>query len=187
MAQATKLFDLSAQGSVAPRSAAHGSVPVHSVAPNALTPNSLPSRSIVAAPPAARGAAQQPASQTSGQAEQDVVDAGPRKLVRPRLPEHLAQPAAAPRRLRGNAPLARHEGQTPHAREVRAAASHAETLYFQKQMQTQTPMVFVLEDGEKIEGIIEWFDRDTIKIRNRARVLLYKRTIKYLYKAGEPV
>ncbi len=66
-----------------------------------------------------------------------------------------------------------------------AAASHAESLYLQKQMQTQTPLVFVLEDGEQLHGVVEWFDQNTIKVRNTTRVLLFKRSIKYLYKAGE--
>jgi sRNA-binding regulator protein Hfq len=64
-------------------------------------------------------------------------------------------------------------------------ASNAEAFYFQKQMQTQTLMVFVLEDGEHIEGYIEWYDRNTIKVRNGRRTLIYKAAIKYLYKAGE--
>ena len=46
-------------------------------------------------------------------------------------------------------------------------------------------MCFVLDDGEKIEGYIEWFDRNAIKIRNSTRILIYKSSIKYLYKAGE--
>jgi len=64
-------------------------------------------------------------------------------------------------------------------------ASHAEAFYFQKQMQSQTPMVFVLEDGERVEGCIEWYDRNAIKVRNSSRTLIYKSSIKYLYKANE--
>ena len=63
--------------------------------------------------------------------------------------------------------------------------SHAESFYFQKQIQTQTQMVFVLESGEQIEGLIEWYDRNCIKVRNSGRVLIYKSAIKYLYKASE--
>jgi sRNA-binding regulator protein Hfq len=63
--------------------------------------------------------------------------------------------------------------------------SHAEMFYLKKQVQDQTPMVFVLEDGERIEGYIEWYDRDAIKVRNSARTLIYKSSIKYLYKATE--
>lgn len=65
------------------------------------------------------------------------------------------------------------------------SATNAEAFYFQKQVQTQTLMVFVLEDGEQVEGYIEWYDRDAIKVRNGPRTLIYKSAIKYLYKAGE--
>jgi sRNA-binding regulator protein Hfq len=61
----------------------------------------------------------------------------------------------------------------------------AELLYLQKQIQTQTPMVLILEDGEKIEGCIEWYDRSTIKVRGRTKILVYKSAIKYMYKLGD--
>lgn len=64
-------------------------------------------------------------------------------------------------------------------------SSHAEAFYFQKQMQMQTPLVFVLEGDERIEGQIEWYDRNAIKVRNNRRVLIYKSSIKYLYKAND--
>jgi sRNA-binding regulator protein Hfq len=65
--------------------------------------------------------------------------------------------------------------------------SHAESLYFQKQIQDQTRMVVVLVDGERLEGVLEWYDRNAIKLRNggRLRTLIYKSCIKYLYKAAE--
>ena len=61
----------------------------------------------------------------------------------------------------------------------------AEQFYLQKQIQSQTPMVIVLEDGEKLEGQIEWYDRSVLKIRGRAKILIYKTAIKYMYKLGE--
>lgn len=61
----------------------------------------------------------------------------------------------------------------------------AELFYLQKQIQSQTPMVIVLEDGEHVEGCIEWYDRHTLKVRGRARVLVFKSAIKYMYKQGE--
>lgn len=64
-------------------------------------------------------------------------------------------------------------------------STHAEAFYFQKQAQTQTLMVFVLEDGEHIEGYIEWYDSDVIKVKSHSRTLIYKSSIKYLYKANE--
>lgn len=66
-----------------------------------------------------------------------------------------------------------------------ATNRQAELFYLQKQIQTQTQMVFILEDGSQIQGVIEWYDRNSIKVRGRSRVLIYKSAIKYLYKAGE--
>jgi len=61
----------------------------------------------------------------------------------------------------------------------------AELFYLQKQIQAQTPMVIVLEDGELVEGCIEWYDRHALKVRGRARTLIYKSAIKYMYKLGD--
>jgi sRNA-binding regulator protein Hfq len=73
--------------------------------------------------------------------------------------------------------------------------SHAEVFYFQKQIQAQTRMIVMLENGDELEGVIEWYDRCAIKLRNvgrggsqtgaRTRVLVYKDSIRYIYKAGE--
>ena len=48
-------------------------------------------------------------------------------------------------------------------------------------------MVVMLEDGEQLEGVIEWYDRLSIKLwlTNRQRVLVYKDAIKYMHKASE--
>ena len=69
--------------------------------------------------------------------------------------------------------------------EDNAAHRQAELFYLQKQIQSQTPMVIVLEDGERLEGQIEWYDRGVLKVRGRARILVYKSSIKYMYKLGE--
>ena len=61
----------------------------------------------------------------------------------------------------------------------------AELFYLQKQIQLQTQMIFILEDGSRIEGVVEWYDRHSIKVRGKSRLLIYKSAIKYLYKAGE--
>jgi len=65
------------------------------------------------------------------------------------------------------------------------AQRQAELFYLQKQIHSQTPMVIVLEDGEHIEGTIEWYDRNSLKVRGRSRTLVYKSAIKYMYKLGE--
>ncbi len=69
--------------------------------------------------------------------------------------------------------------------EEETAHRQAELFYLQKQIQSQTPMVIVLEDGEQVEGHIEWYDRYTLKVRGRAKTLIYKSAIKYMYKLGE--
>ena len=150
-----------------------------------LAPVAAP-RPVVAAPPAAAPLPEEP---------REINIIGPRKLVRPRLPDSLLRNRRIPRRdepvlWRSTMPSSSSAQET----------SHAESFYFQKQMQSQTPMVFVLEDGEKIEGCIEWYDRNAIKVRctppglrtgvgrsgeSGARSLIYKSSIKYLYKAGE--
>jgi sRNA-binding regulator protein Hfq len=65
------------------------------------------------------------------------------------------------------------------------AHRQAELFYLQKQIQTQTPMVIVLEDGELIEGCIEWYDRHSLKIRGKSKTLIYKSAIKYMYKVAD--
>jgi len=65
------------------------------------------------------------------------------------------------------------------------AQRHAELFYLQKQIQAQTPMVIVLEEGEVVEGCIEWYDENVLKIRGNTRTLVYKSAIKYMYKLGD--
>ena len=65
--------------------------------------------------------------------------------------------------------------------------TNAENFYYQKQMQTRTPMVVVLRDGEEIHGSIEWYDRNCIKLNRNGQpnLMIYKPCIKYMYKEGE--
>jgi len=107
---------------------------------------------------------------------------GPRKLVRPKLPLRVSRDRNSG--WRGESPMLSHQAPASLA-PFGCESSNAECFYFQKQMQTQTLMVFVLEDGEHIEGYIEWYDRNAVKIRNGSRTLIYKSAIKYLYKAGD--
>ena len=107
---------------------------------------------------------------------------GPRKLVRPKLPAGMARERSFS--SRSDSVMLTHQAPAAIAQEDHAAWN-AETFYFQKQVQTQTLMVFVLEDNEQVQGYIEWYDRNAIKIRNGSRTLIYKSAIKYLYKAGE--
>jgi sRNA-binding regulator protein Hfq len=66
-----------------------------------------------------------------------------------------------------------------------APQRQAEVFYLLKQIQTQTPMVIVLEDGEQLEGCIEWYDRQCLKVRGRTKTLIYKSAIKYMHKVGD--
>ena len=65
--------------------------------------------------------------------------------------------------------------------------THAENFYYQKQMQAKTPMVLVLQDGEEIHGVIEWYDKYCLKLNRigAANLLIYKPSIKYMYKESE--
>jgi len=65
--------------------------------------------------------------------------------------------------------------------------TNAENFYYQKQMQGKTAMVIVLRDGEQIHGVIEWYDKNCLKVnRNSApNLVIYKPAIKYMYKEGE--
>jgi len=66
--------------------------------------------------------------------------------------------------------------------------TNAENFYYQKQMQSRTPMVIVLRDGEEVRGIIEWYDRTCIKVNRDSgepNLMIYKPAIKYMYKEGE--
>ncbi len=67
--------------------------------------------------------------------------------------------------------------------------TNAELFYYKKQIDSHTPMVIVLLDGEEIEGTIEWYDRGALKVNRKdaPNLLLLKRNIKYMFKADERV
>ncbi len=98
-----------------------------------------------------------------------------RRLIRPALVEVKEQPA--PNRRNNSAPNPKKTSPPEQ--------TNAENFYYVKQMQAKTPMVIVLQDGETIEGAIEWYDKSCLKIHrdNGPNLLLYKPCIKYMYKA----
>ncbi len=66
--------------------------------------------------------------------------------------------------------------------------TNAENFYYQKQMQSRTPMVIVLRDGEEVHGIIEWYDKTCIKVvreNGGPNLMIYKPAIKYMFKEEE--
>ncbi|MFZ0707479.1 MAG: RNA chaperone Hfq [Candidatus Korobacteraceae bacterium] len=118
-----------------------------------------------------------------------------RKLIRPSLSR--TEPRAAEPRNGDNGDLReRRERPSNGARSERPSngkkilppeQTHAENFYYQKQMQAKTPMVLVLQDGEEIHGVIEWYDKYCLKL-NRVggtNLLIYKPSIKYMYKESE--
>jgi sRNA-binding regulator protein Hfq len=116
---------------------------------------------------------------TSAPRNDDSSFNGTRKLVRPHLPtiERRREPS------HNEDPLTHAMITEPH---TPLESSHAEAFYFQKQMQQQTEMTVVLEDGEQLNGVIQWYDKCVLKLRlGRGRVMIYKSGIKYLYKASE--
>jgi len=65
--------------------------------------------------------------------------------------------------------------------------TNAENFYYVKQMQARTPVVVVLDQGETIRGVIEWYDKNCIKVHRASEpnLLIMKSCIRYMYKDGE--
>ena len=121
-----------------------------------------------------------PASQSSSEQEGFAN----RKLIRPSLnrsdrSNHGHNHQNSERRERSAAPAGKKTAPVEQ--------TNAENFYYQKQMQTKTPMVVVLRDGEEVHGYIEWYDKACIKLARNGRgsLLIYKTGIRYLHKTGE--
>ena len=95
-----------------------------------------------------------------------------RKLIRPTLSEIQDQ--------MGQRGLQRKKPAPPDQ-------TNAENFYYIKQMQARTPMIVVLDTGEQIRGVIEWYDRSCIKVHraNEPNLLIMKSFIRYMYKQNE--
>lgn len=67
------------------------------------------------------------------------------------------------------------------------AETNAEVFYYKKQIESHTPMTIVLQDGEEIEGTIEWYDRSALKVNRKSapNIMLLKHNIKYMFKAED--
>ena len=96
-----------------------------------------------------------------------------RKLIRSSLAEIKEQQTSRPPRI--------HRRPSPNDQ------TNAENFYYVKQMQNRTPMVVVLQDGESIRGVIEWYDKNSIKVNRspESNLLVLKHYIKYMYKENE--
>jgi RNA chaperone Hfq len=112
-----------------------------------------------------------------------------RKLIRPSMPIRAVEgsgAAAAP--APAKEPEQKRERRSASRPNYAASEqTHAENFYFQKQMQSQTPMTVVLKNGETVQGVIEWYDKSCIKLARSGRgsLLIYKTGIRYLHKTGE--
>jgi RNA chaperone Hfq len=105
-----------------------------------------------------------------------------RKLIRPSFTNGTRN--EAPRSENGE----RRERSNGAAKKAAPAEqTHAENFYYQKQIQTKTPLVVVLRDGEEVHGVIEWYDKACIKLTRSGQnnLLIYKQAIKYMYKESE--
>jgi len=96
-----------------------------------------------------------------------------RKLIRPNLADLKDQMGP--------------KGSGPRTKRVPPEQTNAESFYYLKQMNSKTPMVVVLQDGEEIRGVIEWYDKNCLKLNrnNRPNLVLLKHNIKYLYKESD--
>jgi host factor-I protein len=94
-----------------------------------------------------------------------------RKLIRPNLTEYKEKMSKDSSKKKQHPP----------------SDTHAENYYYLKQMNKKTPMAIVLREGETVEGYIEWYDRNCIKLNrdNKPNLLIFKRCIKYMYKLHE--
>jgi len=148
---------------------------------------------------------------TSAQQSGDEENFANRKLIRPTLPRpdhnhgnhsthnsgHMQVAERRDRSERHERPERGFEHGERGDRSVGSAAgrkqappeqTNAENFYYQKQMQSRTPMVIVLRDGEEVHGVIEWYDKTCIKVirdDGRPNLMIYKPAIKYMFKESE--
>ena len=119
-----------------------------------------------------------------------------RKLIRPSLnrndhnhtPMNMAERRDRPERNDRPERSERNDRPAGGKKVAPPETTNAENFYYQKQMQAHTPMVIVLRDGEEVHGCIEWYDKTCIKVtraNGQANLMIYKPSIKYMYKEGE--
>lgn len=110
-----------------------------------------------------------------------------RRLIRPTLNrnDHNHNQAPMERRERPERPSS--SGGAGGKKLPPPETTNAENFYYQKQMQSKTPMVIVLRDGEEIHGVIEWYDKHCLKVNRTSQpnIVVYKPAIKYMFKEGE--
>ena len=95
-----------------------------------------------------------------------------RKLIRPNLNEYKEKMSREPVKKKIHP----------------SSETYAENYYYLKQMNKKTLVCIVFVDGETTDGVIEWYDRNCIKLNrtDAPNLLIYKRSIKYIYKLDDP-
>lgn len=103
-----------------------------------------------------------------------------RKLIRPNLSEYKEKPSRDRARDRDRD----RDRDSSKKKAQPSYETHAENYYYLKQMNKKVLMTVVFTDGEVTQGLVEWYDRDCIKLNrdNAPNLLIYKSSIKYLYK-----
>jgi hypothetical protein len=93
-----------------------------------------------------------------------------------------------PREPRHLPPQPRRTGPQYSARTPPPDTTGAEVHYIIKQIEARTPMVFKLVGGELVRGVIEYYDRDMIKLTrgDGPHLLIRKENVMYMYKDDQP-
>ena len=105
----------------------------------------------------------------------------------PRAPQHRPERPAPRDRDSAPPPSSSSSAAALGRKKVPPAETNAEIFYYKKQMDSHTPMVIVLTDGEEVEGTIEWYDRNALKVNRKdaPNIMLLKHNIKYMFKAED--
>ena len=102
--------------------------------------------------------------------------------------QHEVDPNQAGPRRGFRSPMTDFKRQT--RRNVKTAppeVTNAENFDYITQMNSKTPMVIIMTDGEEIRGWIEWYDKSCLKVNRDGapNLLIQKHWIKYLFKQEE--
>jgi sRNA-binding regulator protein Hfq len=117
-----------------------------------------------------------------------------RKLIRPNLTEIKERLSQDKERERERERERDHDRDrdrdkegSSHKRMHPPTDTFAESYYYLKQMNKKTPMAVVYTDGQVVEGYVEWYDRNCIKLNRDGapNLLIYKSSIRCIYKIGE--
>ncbi len=112
-----------------------------------------------------------------------------RKLIRSKIKEVKENAGQKPEMSQPVLPSGVQSGFVTRRKQIPAEQTNAESFYYLKQMQTKTPMVIILDDGEQIRGYIEWYDKHCLKINRHKEpnLMVMKHCIKYIFKQEDEV